>query len=290
MSRSALFSVALLCAIALYTGNARATTSLLQAIKTKQVSMNAVKNIESYHGKGLDLHLKNNTSKTISISIDPAMIFKPADSGYQDLVIINDEVVVLKAGEEQTIAAQSFCAKSYARAPAYHLQYNFWKQGDTLMVKLLRYIVANKVNTSLAQDAVWVLTNGHALENIYLPGNDTESFKLAAFMTVLLHKPKPVFFTYHELIETPEAIPYNPRPLKMLANFEYISTSDQVLTLGVYNEDGSTAELVFEDKRFERGGHRFRVEFEAADVPAGNYYIRLTSYGKVLKEQKVKID
>lgn len=289
MLRSPIFSLLLLlCSIA--AAPAHAATSLLQAIKAHEVSMTAIKNTGSYHGKGLDLQLKNNTNKTIRVSVDPAMIFGPADTEYQDLVIIHDEVIVLKPNEEQTIPVQSFCAKSYAGSPRAHLSYKFRKQGDAVMIQLLRYIVNNNVDGSLAQNAVWVLTNHHYLGNIYSGNNDPEALKLTMYLAGLLHKPMPDFFTYHKLNETPGEVAYNPKPLKMMAKFEYIAETDQVLTLGVYTANGTTIESVFDNKPFGKGGHRFTVEFEAADVPAGKYYIRLLREGQVIKEQVVKVE
>lgn len=281
------FIVVYLCILYVIPAHA---TSLLEALKANQVSMSAVKNDNSFFDKGLSLQLRNKTTKTLNLNIDPAMIFEPTDSDQQNLVIIHDEVIVLKAGEEQTIPVQSFCAKAYGGAPETNMTFNYWKQGDETMVKLLRYIVTNKVNTNLAQHAVWVLTDKHSLSNVYTGHENDEAKKLVEYLAGLLHTTPPTMYVYHRINEQPALPAYNPKPLKMMAKFEYIAETDQVLTLGVYNEDGNTIESVFDNKPFGKGGHRFTVEFDAADVPVGKYYIRLLSEGRVLKEEVVKVE
>ena len=47
---------------------------------------------------------------------------------------------------------------------------------------------------------------------------------------------------------------------------------------------------VFEQQEFGKSGHRFGVEFESKDVPAGKYYIRLTAQNTVLKEKMVLVE
>ena len=43
-------------------------------------------------------------------------------------------------------------------------------------------------------------------------------------------------------------------------------------------------------REFEAKGHRFGVEFEAEDVAAGKYYIRLKEGDAVLQEKMVKVE
>jgi hypothetical protein len=267
-----------------------ATTTLTQAVDSKSISLSAIKNGEAFDGKGLTLTLKNNTDKKLSIIIDPALIFQPVDSSFQDLAIIGDETIVLGAHEQQTISLQSFCAKSYAMSPDTGLVYNSYKEGSTNLKKLMHYIQVNHIESSLAQLAVWAITNSHSPGSIYDAANPTQSVQLASYVASLLLTNAPEIFTTHRIDITPNKIAYNPRPLKMFAKFEYIAESDQILTLGVYKEDGTTIESVFENKPFGKGGHRFTVEFEAEDAPKGKYYIRLSNGNGIIKEQEVTIE
>lgn len=287
MFRQFITCTMLLVSSMVHTTFATTGTSLTTALANHQVEMIAIKNAESYHGRGLDLHLKNNTTKPIIINIDPAMIFTASDTADQDLVIVHNEAVVIGANSTQTVTVQCFCAKSYGAPPTENMRYTYKRKGDTIMVQVLRYIIDNHINTDIAQDAVWVLTNNHPLSNVY--PTDMASYELVSLMAKLLHRSMPELYVYTTKNDTPTRVAYNPKPLKMMAKFEYIATEDQVLTLGVYNDSGKNVQAVFDNKPFGKGGHRFTVEFEAADVPAGKYYIRLIREGQVMKEQVVSV-
>jgi hypothetical protein len=83
---------------------------------------------------------------------------------------------------------------------------------------------------------------------------------------------------------------YVPKPLKIVATFRLITQDTKRLTLGVFNDAGAVVQSVFEDREFPATGHEFGVEFEAADVPAGFYYIRLKEGDTTLEEKRVKVE
>jgi hypothetical protein len=89
--------------------------------------------------------------------------------------------------------------------------------------------------------------------------------------------------------QIPDQPAYVPKPLKIMATFQQILNAPKTLTLGVYNDKGEMIQKVFEQQEFRAAGHEFGVEFEAADVPAGTYAIRLTEGSTILQEKKVVV-
>ncbi len=92
------------------------------------------------------------------------------------------------------------------------------------------------------------------------------------------------------MTQVPNQPAYVPKVLKIYAEFEIILDAPKTMTLGIFDSVGNMAQPVFENQEFPKRGHRFNVEFEATDVPAGKYYIRLKEGGKILQEKMVKVE
>ncbi len=278
-----------LCIAVAYAGTMSQAT-MIEALKKELVSINAAASKESYHDKGLALTIENKTANPIKILIDPAMIFQPEDTTYQDLVLEGQEYLVLSANGKKTINLQSYCGKSYASAPYENIKYNFNKQGDSVMIKTLQQIRKMGINKDIGQKAIWVLTNDHSLSNIYDPTFDKESRSLITFMAKLLGKEKPGYFAFQPVYAIPGATAYKTKSLKIYADFKWQLPESLAMTLAVYNEQGQVIETAFENREMAKGYYELTASFESINVPAGNYYFRLKEGDNIIKETKVVIE
>jgi len=238
----------------------------------------------------IKLQVKNNTGKAMQLTVDPGLIFKPADTGYQDLVIPGGDMLVLTGKNEQTLELNSFCGKSYASSPVSGLTYAFSRQGDSGMIKVLAFISAHKLYNDLGQHAVWALTNNHELSAVFDPENAAVSQQLLALLSAATGKPVPDYYRYYAIDHTPGHAAFVPKLLKMYARFEWNQETPKVMTLGIYNEAGDMIQPVAENQEFVKGGNRVTIEFEAENVKAGKYFIRLMDGKTVIKEQMVVVD
>lgn len=265
-------------------------TGLQAALEKGLVTVQAVSTADGYNGKGLQLKVRNTTKQPLQVTLDPALIFRPADTSYQDLVVASEQVLTLAANRETIVALQTFCAKSYARAPNEDLSYRFWRQGDSALIKVVRYIVQHKIDGTLGQSAVWVITNDHELDGVFDPAQPEVSNKLLALLVQLTGKRVPAYFTQYELNTTGGEPAFLARALKLYAAFDWKLESPRVLDLGIYNEQGDLVQAVFPKKVMARGGYKIQVTFEAENVPKGNYHIRLKDGETVMKEQTVRVE
>jgi hypothetical protein len=161
--------------------------------------------------------------------------------------------------------------------------------GSDTLIKLLQYVKRNAMVDDLGQAAVWVLTNNHTLNNVYDPYRDMASKKLIDFLVTLTGLAVPEYYVINQLNLEGGGPIYAPKTLKIFAQFEHVLSEPEKLTLGVYKEDGTMLQSVFENRNFGKGAHRHRVEFEASGVQAGNYFIKLMSGQTILQEKKVLV-
>lgn len=263
---------------------------LTSAISEGLVTVSAHKTAQSYNDKGLALVIENKSRQTLALQVDPALIFTPEDTTYQDLVIAGNVSTTIAPGASGRVLLQSYCAKSYARAPSTGLAFRFSHKGDSTMIKLLHFIGVHAVNKEVAQHAIWVLTNGHELGAVYDPAQDEASRRMIAFMAALLGQQLPDYYKLYYIDTAPGRPVFRRRALKIFADFRWTLEQPCQLTLAVYDSTGRIVDKMFEHKDFKRGRYELTAKFESADVAAGNYYIRLLGDGRVLEEKKVSVD
>jgi hypothetical protein len=243
-----------------------------------------------YHGKALRLQVSNNTRERLQITVDPALIFRPDDKAYQDLVLPAEEMLAIAAGGMAEIDVQTFCGKLHAAAPGSKLTYKFWKQGDSSLIKVTQYIRKNKLYDYLGQQAVWVMTDGNDLEGIIDPARPKQSADLLALLVKLTGKSAPEYFRYYKLDTVAGQPVFKKRVLKIISNIDWKLEEAAPITLGIYNATGDLVQGVLDEKQMAKGGYRMQVQFEAEDAPPGNYFMRLKKDDKLMKEIKVTVE
>src|SRR5436853_521508 len=83
---------------------------LQQALKERKIKITA----SSSGGLHLHLNVQNITAMPVDIELEPALIFKPTDTGYQDMVLMGGEHLALGAHGQDSLEIKSYCGKSYA--------------------------------------------------------------------------------------------------------------------------------------------------------------------------------
>lgn len=263
---------------------------LKAALDNHLISISASGSGQSYRAKGLTLKVVNKSGSSLILKTDLGLIFRPADTSYQDLVLAGEESITVAPFKEATAQVQTFCAKSSASAPTKDLVFSFHKTGDPKLVQVLQYIKRNYLFDDLGQSAVWVMTSGHDLSTVYESNREQVALKLIDFLASVTGLPKPDYYRQYKLDPTASGPVFQPKSLKIVARFEQKIETVQKLTLGVYNEAGEMIQPVFENRTFGKAVHRFGVEFEATNVPPGTYYIRLKDGATVLQEKSVQVD
>ncbi len=263
---------------------------LAEALKNKSIQLQASSISGGYQGKTTRLVITNNTKSVLQITVDLGIILEPEDSVSQPMVLAGEEMLAVLPHAQGEVAVQTFCGNGPKMCPSRDLKFTFSRVGSDTLVQVLRFIKTNGLYDFVGQHAVWAITNNHALSSVYDPDRDAMSKKLIDLLVAVTGRPKPDYYTLVANEQTPNAPAYVPKVLKIYAQFEIRLDAPKVLTLGIYDQDGNMAQPVFENKQFGQQGHRFDVEFEAENVPAGKYYIRLKEGDAVLQEKMVNVE
>ncbi len=281
---------ALLLVLLAATCKATITTGLKTALQNGQIKVAAVSSGQNYHSKALRLQISNATREAIRLKIDPALIFRPDDTSYQNLVLPAEEMLALAPGGKAEIEVQTFCGKLHASAPGKALSYRLWKQGDSTMIKVTQYIRRHALYDDLGQQAIWALTDHHNLDGIIDPARPKESAELLALMKKETGWETPEYFKMYKLNTVAGQPVFQKRILKIVANMEWKLDAPASVSLGIYNQTGGLVQGVLEEKIMARGGYKMLVQFEAEGAPPGRYFVRLIEGDKLKKEIEVKVD
>lgn len=263
---------------------------LKAALDNHLIEVSATGSGQSYRAKGLNLKVTNKSGSSLILKTDIGLVFRPGDTTYQDLVLAGEEMITVAPFKEATAQVQTFCAKASATAPAKDLVFAFHHKGDDKLVQVLQYLKRNYLFDDLGQSAVWVMTSGHDLSTVYQSNRDAISKKLIDFMASVTGKPLPDYYREYQLSGEGSGPVFRPKNLKIIAQFEEKLDAPKKLTLGVFDGEGKMIQPVFENRVFGKAGHRFSVSFEATNVSAGTYYIRLKEGETVLQEKKVNVE
>ncbi len=266
--------------------------SLAAAVQEKLVQVDAVNVAGAYRGITTEVIVYNTSKEVVQIKIDMGTIFAPDSGRYQPMVLVNEEILMVQAGKTGRIKVQTFCGAAAKHCPARDHHYRWQSVMHDTLLPVLRFIKQNNLFDDLGQSAIWAITNdkGAELSGVYDYARPELSLRLLALVCKAVGKPMPDYHTVHApMQQIPDQPAYVPKPLKIMATFQQILTAPKTLTLGVYNDKGEMIQKVFENQEFRAAGHEFGVEFEAADVTAGTYAIRLTEGSTILQEKKVVV-
>lgn len=276
----------------IYASSNATTISLLEAYKKKWIEFGVDKRPETYNSKALSLWVKNNHKTTLDIEIDPALIFQPNDTAYQDLVVLGFQKITVPPKSIQKISLQTYCAKEEALSPSHDLKFNYKNQGDSNMIAVFDFLKKRQVDNSLAQWAVWFITGKkNSLASVYSSTHAKLSVELQQLLSKRYKVEMPLFFMEKELNGGTRVRPTAPKVLKLHVKMNWEQNQAEYVSISIFNEENKEVYTYLKDKRLEPGFHEIQASFQTFTYPAGNYWVRV--YNKeldVLKEVKVHLE
>lgn len=290
MKQGILLTLSLLLSSA-YTWAENKRIFLLEAVEKQMVQYEVTRTKASFNNKGFKIAITNTGKEALVVKIDPAMIFAPEDTTYQDLMLPGYDMLYVGPGRTNSIEVQTYCAKSAARSPGHELKFRFKQQGDSSIIKTLDYMRQIGVNTELAQKTVWFLTDYQKdLSNIYESSQQEQSLKMIQFLSKMYAIEIPGYRTERAIDTTTGAMARSEVILKLHVRLEWDQHSPETLSLSIFNENNQKIASYFEDMAVRKGRAEITASFETVSYPKGDYYVRVyNDIGNVIKEVKVPL-
>ncbi len=248
----------------------------LVSVKVKSADKKITNNISSYWGECIEISLSNNTSKPISIELEPGMYLSPSDSTIQKMMIIDNSIMMMAAKGTKTKTINAFCSQMLNSPPRQGIAFSPSGKADGDLLALANIIAKNRIFNYAAQNAVWVLTDNNSISSVH-SDNKIETEILRNF----LMKVKKV--TINE-IDPPTKID------RKNTNGNFILKINNKIggkyTIVLFDSNGNQIQEFQKDKEYPLHDLiTIKYRFQS-DIPSGTYYVRMTRNNNELIHNK----
>lgn len=262
-------------AFGIFFQNAKGAIELSQAMNDKLISAEfRSKGIHS--GESVILKIKNLSAKSIEIQITPGLYLKHEDDVYQDHVVVDEMILVLKGNEEKESVLHAFCTERSNACPVENSKFTLGVFKTTPLAILCSIINKNKQYNYCGQEAIWTIINNESPNQVV--GDDSAVvMQIRNFIGTTLKKPVQAY--KKEEYERPLVQVEETLYLESQGNFyvREVNAGDSV-TCAVYDENNmAISEIkksVVEENRWKK--HNVIWHFKMDNLnPAHKFYFRI---------------
>lgn len=131
---------------------------------------------KKYNELGLDtnayqrsmfIQLNNNTANYLEIKVENGRILDSEESNRQDMMVVQEEVFVLKAKSSQQKTLYAMCIQKNNSGPGSEFKYKLGNMANSDLQSISRFIQDKKYFNYGAQNAVWCISDNMSVLHIY---------------------------------------------------------------------------------------------------------------------------
>lgn len=256
------------------------------AIKGKFLSTN-VKGNGGHSGNCLKVEFKNLQNKKMSLTVPAGTMFKPSDDGAQNILVPQDQIFVLNPNESKITFVRGFCCEASDHSPAKDMAFTASVNKDPKMQKLFTFLKGKQYPDNLLQEAIWCISNGHAVTSICAPKMDAvkplrdEMCKITGQVDTWYNTPQ-----QHDVDEEGN-ISHVTTAVNGQIKFKALKASK------IHNEihDANDKLLVKNPNEFtvKPGNVEYEFNIKVGGWEKGKYYVKVFEDDKVIHKQEFKI-
>ncbi|HEX8516926.1 MAG TPA: hypothetical protein VF868_12055 [Bacteroidia bacterium] len=235
-------------------------------------------------GKVIEMKIHNVSGTTLNLKLEAGRKLDSKNNSEQDILVTKPESFILAAGQKSSYNVYGMCCQAHNSSPGEKSFYSIGKMGDSTIVKLAEFIHKNKYyDDHGAQQAVWTISDNNSLASIQ--GSDEKSSKhLQKYVSDITGRPIPAYDVYYKQQDEKSVLG---RVSKINGNFAYSLPRDLKITAAIYNSEGKMVQLIMSRHSHDRGDYQLFYTFNAANLPAGTYYARVSNEDTLIKEERI---
>lgn len=254
---------------------AKDTLGLADALKNKILKIKAVGN-GGYSGEALKLYLENTGSQDLLLRIEAGQIFRSEDEAAQNLMVTRTAFAEIAPKSKKEKNIWTMCIESQDHSPYSQSAFSVLGMASGDLLKLAKMIDEKNYQNSTAQSAVWAITNGASIKDIY--GTDVKMAQsLANFVAAVRREPPPT------IIARPHHI------VSLRAKMGFLCPKDNTkASLILCDSVGTVLETVFKDRPM-KGGLNIQVfGINRVEAAGKNYWLKLQdAEGNLIREMRL---
>ncbi len=249
-----------------------------------------VKGKGGHTGDCILMNIVNMSSLDTTIYIEAGRRLNSVDSTVQDILIVKELPLLVKAGEEKEINIYGFCCQATNHSPSKDENFEIGQMADSNLIKLAEFLSKNPYEESIVQNAIWVVSDNHPLASV--GSSDAvkrkELRKLHTLLATIKHLP--VDFSWYSLTyKTDTARLFSGVADSLYGDIDYSLWKGSSASLIVSDERGHVVHRIFVDKFHNPNTYSYEVKMSVDGWPKGKYYLRLVADNQKKLEKEFEL-
>jgi hypothetical protein len=222
----------------------------------------------------VSIKIHNLEAIPLCIVIDPGLILDNLNEKQQDIIVVKKLKMKLYPQETKDTMVYGFCCQSHNGSPIYGQKFRIGKMADTLMVKLCNYLSSHKVNSGIAQSAVWTISDRHQIASIgHL--KDTSITEILKICSKFLNVALPWFSVGYRKLP---GLVFSDVPCNLVLNFDYIKKTNKQITIAIYNNSGTSVKTLLANSYAAPGKQSYHFNLDIVNWPKGTYTLKVNEW------------
>lgn len=259
------------------------TVDLDQGLQSGVITLNANGNDGSTHYlKPLQITMQNRTNKKVVIRINSGYRFISLDSATQDIISTQEELLTLNPNERQNVSLSGMCIQHHNAAPGAGDVFHFGGYAQRPLYRMARSIDSANWQNIQAQQAMWLLSDGGELTDIYTYGDD-EEWKILETVALISGKPLPdkkEFMT--------EQAERHQIKAELRGGFKFKFSKKVPIHIALFNSQGIVLQEIYRETA-SPGSHEVTYTFDALPYQGQTIYARFIAFDDVLMERTIAL-
>lgn len=265
-----------------------AAQGLDQAIKNKWVKAR-IKSLpttdkrstgSSYYGTSILLELENIRNAKTDINIETGRFLSPNDSSVQRMMVVEQHMITLNAGEKKEVTLKAFCSEMSKASPREATEFSIGKMATSHLLSLAKLLDKHHIFDYGAQNAIWCITDNNDLASIH-----SEKEEHTKLLREFVSKA-----TGRKLVKEVLSHPEHTSTVNTKDTIVFSNREGGVLSLEFLNQEGEALHTFMKDKYHKPSTrHTIKYSIQYEGLPAGKYYIRLTRDGRIVYNKEILV-
>ncbi len=236
----------------------------------------------THYLKPLTASLRNLKSYQVSIVIPAGYHFISVDSGVQDIVTTQEQLLVLKPKEEIQINLSGMCIQHHNSAPGADDAFKFGGWANPKLKLLAQYLDENNIQDCKGQQAMWVVSDGESIRNIISLNSDQDR-KLADKTAEITGQPKLTDSEYEVLKRDIVAPVYR---AELRGKFAFNFNIKVPIHIALFDENGIVLKEIYNQEALP-GRQEVTYTFDAAPYQGKTIHAKLMAFDDVLMDRTI---
>jgi hypothetical protein len=259
--------------------------TVLEAIQHKLIIASAYSN-GLYKGQCMLLQIQNLSSDSILILAKAGQRFISKNDKEQDILIVKDERMLLAKKEKKTFFVKGYCCQASHKTPTNAAKYQLPQSTDKKLEKLALYLNSKVFCPDIEQQAVWVVSDNHAVS--FIP-DSSEALQSLRYLVANLSGQKIPWYSIEKHTYVTASGIIKTVPLFLCGTLTYSSAKNNYITCKVLSEDGLPVAEIKSQWLSAGLDQKYKVRIPVKHLKKGEYTVHLCSSENTLAMHNFEI-